>query len=97
MKFWREKRLSTSNITLDYAGWFIKTNNVIGGTVGLIDGLVSKDKPSDVIKKNGIWEWLLFASHLGFNLLSKGTKVKNLFKSGKNAEDKFIKMLRMKV
>ena len=72
-------------------GGSLRLTMLSGGTVGLIDGLVSKDKPSDVIKKMAFGSGFAFASHLGFNLLGKGTKVKNLFKSGKNAEDKLLK------
>lgn len=72
-------------------GGSLRLTMLSGGTVGLIDGLVSKDKPSDVIKKMAFGSGFAFASHLGFNLLGKGTKVKNLFKSGKNAEDKLVK------
>lgn len=72
-------------------GGSLRLTMLSGGTVGLIDGLVSKDKPSDVIKKMAFGSGFAFASHLGFNLLGKGTKVKNFFKSGKNAEDKLLK------
>ena len=72
-------------------GGSLRLTMLSGGTVGLIDGLVSKDKPSDVIKKIAFGSGFAFASHLGFSLLSKGTKVKNFFKSGKNAEDKLLK------
>ena len=72
-------------------GGSLRLTMLSGGTVGLIDGLVSKDKPSDVIKKMAFGSSFAFASHLGFSLLGKGTKVKNFFKSGKNAEDKLVK------
>lgn len=72
-------------------GGSLRLTMLSGGTVGLIDGLVSKDKPSDVIKKMAFGSSFAFASHLGFSLLGKGTKVKNLFKSQKNAEDKLLK------
>lgn len=72
-------------------GGSLRLTMLSGGTLGLIDGLVSKDKPSDVIKKIAFGSGFAFASHLGFSLLSKGTKVKNLFKSEKNAEDKLLK------
>ena len=72
-------------------GGSLRLTMLSGGTVGLIDGLVSKDKPSDVIKKMAFGSGFAFASHLGFSLLGKGTKVKNLFKSGNNAEDKLLK------
>ena len=72
-------------------GGSLRLTMLSGGTLGLIDGLVSKDKPSDVIKKIAFGSGFAFASHLGFNLLGKGTKVKNLFKSQKNAEDKLLK------
>lgn len=72
-------------------GGSLRITMLSGGTLGLIDGLVSKDKPSDVIKKMAFGSGFAFVSHLGFSLLSKGTKVKNLFKSEKNAEDKLLK------
>lgn len=72
-------------------GGSLRLTMLSGGTLGLIDGLVSKDKPSDVIKKMAFGSSFAFASHLGFSLLGKGTKVKNLFKSQKNAEDKLQK------
>ena len=72
-------------------GGSLRLTMLSGGTLGLIDGLVSKDKPSDVIKKMAYGSGFAFASHLGFGLLSKGTKVKNLFKLEKNAEDKLLK------
>lgn len=72
-------------------GGSLRLTMLSGGTLGLIDGLVSKDKPSDVIKKMAFGSSFAFASHLGFSLLGKGTKVKNFFKSGKNAEDKLVK------
>lgn len=72
-------------------GGSLRLTMLSGGTVGLIDGLVSKDKPSDVIKKMAFGSGFAFASHLGFNLLGKGTKVKNFFKPGKNVEDKLLK------
>ena len=72
-------------------GGSLRLTMLSGGTLGLIDGLVSKDKPSDVIKKMAFGSGFAFVSHLGFSLLSKGTKVKNFFKSGENAEDKLLK------
>ena len=72
-------------------GGSLRLTMLSGGTLGLIDGLVSKDKPSDVIKKMAFGSSFALFSHLGVSLLSKGTKVKNLFKSGKNAEDKLVK------
>ena len=75
-------------------GGSLRLTMLSGGTLGLIDGLVSKDKPSDVIKKMAFGSGFAFASHLGFSLLSKGTKVKNFFKSGKNAENKLLKNLK---
>ena len=72
-------------------GGSLRLTMLSGGTLGLIDGLVSKDKPSDVIKKMAFGSSFAFASHLGFSLLGKGTKVKNFFKSEKNAEDKLLK------
>ena len=75
-------------------GGSLRLTMLSGGTLGLIDGLVSKDKPSDVIKKMAFGSGFAFASHLGFSLLSKGTKVKNFFKSGENAENKLLKNLK---
>lgn len=72
-------------------GGSLRLTMLSGGTVGLIDGLVSKDKPSDVIKKMAFGSSFALFSHLGVSLLGKGAKVKNLFKSGKNAEDKLLK------
>ena len=72
-------------------GGSLRLTMLSGGTVGLIDGLVSKDKPSDVIKKMAFGSSFALFSHLGVSLLSKGTKVKNLFKSGENAENKLLK------
>ena len=72
-------------------GGSLRLTMLSGGTLGLIDGLVSKDKPSDVIKKMAFGSSFAFASHLGFSLLSKGTKVKNFFKSGEIAENKLLK------
>ena len=75
-------------------GGSLRLTMLSGGTLGLIDGLVSKDKPSDVIKKMAFGSGFAFASNLGFSLLSKGTKVKNFFKSGENAENKLLKNLK---
>ena len=72
-------------------GGSLRLTMLSGGTLGLIDGLVSKDKPSDVIKKMVFGSSFALFSHLGVSLLGKGTKVKNLFKSQKNAEDKLLK------
>ena len=72
-------------------GGTLRLTMLSGGTLGLIDGLVSKDKPSDVIKKMAFGSSFALFSHLSFNLLGKGAKVKNLFKSEKNAEDKLLK------
>ena len=72
-------------------GGSLRLTMLSGGTLGLIDGLVSKDKPSDVIKKMAFGSSFALFSHLSFNLLGKGAKVKNFFKPGKNAEDKLLK------
>ena len=72
-------------------GGTLRLTMLSGGALGLIDGLVSKDKPSDVIKKMAFGSSFTLFSHLSFNLLGKGAKVKNLFKSEKNAEDKLLK------
>lgn len=72
-------------------GGTLRLTMLSGGALGLIDGLVSKDKPSDVIKKMAFGSSFALFSHLSFNLLGKGAKVKNFFKPGKNAEDKLLK------
>ena len=72
-------------------GGSLRLTMLSGGTLGLIDGLVSKDKPSDVIKKMAFGSSFALFSHLGVSLLGKGAKVKNFFKPGKNAEDKLVK------
>ena len=72
-------------------GGTLRLTMLSGGALGLIDGLVSKDKPSDVIKKMEFGSSFALFSHLSFNLLGKGAKVKNFFKPGKNAEDKLLK------
>ena len=75
-------------------GGSLRLTMLSGGTLGLIDGLVSKDKPSDVIKKMAFGSSFALFSHLSFNLLGKGAKVKNFFKPGKNAEDKLLKSVK---
>ena len=75
-------------------GGSLRLTMLSGGTLGLIDGLVSKDKPSDVIKKMAFGSSFALFSHLSFNLLGKGAKVKNFFKPGKNAEDKLLKNIK---
>lgn len=77
-------------------GGSLRLTMLSGGTLGLIDGLVSKDKPSDVIKKMAFGSSFALFSHLSFNLLGKGAKVKNFFKPGKNAEDKLLKNVKNK-
>ena len=75
-------------------GGTLRLTMLSGGALGLIDGLVSKDKPSDVIKKMAFGSSFALFSHLSFNLLGKGAKVKNFFKPGKNAEDKLLKSVK---
>ena len=72
-------------------GGTLRLTMLSGGALGLLDGVISEDKPSDVIKKMAFGSSFALFSHLSFNLLGKGAKVKNFFKPGKNAEDKLLK------
>ena len=72
-------------------GGTLRLTMLSGGTLGLLDGVISEDKPSDIIRKMAIGSTFGFIGHLGFNLLSKGTKVKGFLKAGRNSEDKILK------
>ena len=72
-------------------GGTLRLTMLSGGALGLLDGVISEDKPSDIIRKMAIGSTFGFIGHLGFNLLSKGTKVKDFLKAGRNSEDKILK------
>ena len=72
-------------------GGTLRLTMLSGGALGLLDGVISEDKPSDIIRKMAIGSTFGFIGHLGFNLLSKGTKVKGFLKAGRNSEDKILK------
>ena len=72
-------------------GGTLRLTMLSGGALGLLDGVISEDKPSDIIRKMAIGSTFGFIGHLGFNLLSKGTKVKDFLKVGRNSEDKVLK------
>lgn len=72
-------------------GGSLRLTMLSGGALGLLDGVISEDKPSDIIRKMAIGSTFGFIGHLGFNLLSKGTKVKSFLKAGRNSEDKVLK------
>ena len=72
-------------------GGTLRLTMLSGGALELLDGVISEDKPSDIIRKMAIGSTFGFIGHLGFNLLSKGTKVKGFLKAGRNSEDKVLK------
>ena len=72
-------------------GGTLRLTMLSGGALGLLDGVISEDKPSDIIRKMAIGSTFGFIGHLGFNLLNKGTKVKGFLKAGRNSEDKILK------
>lgn len=72
-------------------GGTLRLTMLSGGALGLLDGVISEDKPSDIIRKMAIGSTFGFIGHLGFNLLSKETKVKSFLKAGRNSEDKVLK------
>ena len=75
-------------------GGTLRLTMLSGGALGLLDGVISEDKPSDIIRKMAIGSTFGFIGHLGFNLLSKGTKVKGFLKAGRNSEDKLLKSVK---